>query len=385
MAGKRLEPYAGQPTPHLFEPERLNEMVRDVAPEVLVFQHWPNVPLIDRECGVPVAIDFHGPLLLETLYQDRPDYTVLQSIKLDALSRADYFTCAGERQREYFTGWLMMAGVDVREDILGVIPVSLSPDLPSRDRPQRGEQGDRPLFVYGGVFLPWQDPSLGLSVLIEELDRSAAGHLAFFGGEHPSLSIKRGVFSQVQAKLRESSRATVSHLISHQELLEVYAGADVAFDLMATNPERRLAFTTRTVEYLWCGLPVVYSKYSELADYVQPYEAGWVVDPADPAAIRQVVREILAQPEEVARRGRNAQELVRNRLTWDRTIDPLDAFCRNARLRHGSAAQVRPVPRAPSEAEVRLSHLSRRLRFLKRVLPGPVVRWLRRAAFRAVR
>jgi len=41
-----------------------------------------------------------------------------------------------------------------------------------------------------------------------------------------------------------------------------YTGASVAWDVMARNPERELAFTSRTVEYLWC-LPVVYNNYAE--------------------------------------------------------------------------------------------------------------------------
>jgi len=45
------------------------------------------------------------------------------------------------------------------------------------------------------------------------------------------------------------------------KLINEYTGASVAWDVMARNPERELAFTSRTVEYL--GLPVVYNNYAE--------------------------------------------------------------------------------------------------------------------------
>jgi len=77
----------------------------------------------------------------------------------------------------------------------------------------------------------------------------------------------------------------------------------------------------RTVEYLWCAYPGGLYNYAELANYIE-YDAGWIVDPADEAQIRQVAREILNNPVQVRRRGKNAQQLVRERLTWNVTMSP---------------------------------------------------------------
>jgi hypothetical protein len=97
---------------------------------------------------------------------------------------------------------------------------------------------------------------------------------------------------------------------------------------MARNPERELAFTTRTVEYLWCGLPVIYNDYAELSRYIKDYRAGWTVDPDDHDAIRAAVAEVFERPDLVCEYSHNAQRLVRERLSWDRTIGPLADFCR---------------------------------------------------------
>jgi glycosyltransferase involved in cell wall biosynthesis len=96
---------------------------------------------------------------------------------------------------------------------------------------------------------------------------------------------------------------------------------------MERNPERELAFTTRTVEYMWCGLPVVYQNYSALAPYIERYRAGWLVNPDDRDRIKQVVERILSHPEEIEEKGRNAQELVRQEFNWNKTIEPLAGFC----------------------------------------------------------
>jgi len=102
---------------------------------------------------------------------------------------------------------------------------------------------------------------------------------------------------------------------------------------MARNPERELAFTTRTMVYLWCGVAVIYNNYSELSGYISRYEAGWVVSPEDKAGFKSIVSEILAWPEEVRRRGQNAQRLVREHFTWDKTIGPLSSFCHEPQFR----------------------------------------------------
>ena len=52
-----------------------------------------------------------------------------------------------------------------------------------------------------------------------------------------------------------------------------------------------------------------------------------------------VLEEIERHPEIVERKGANAQRLVRDHFTWDRTIEPLDAFCRRP--------TVRPKPTVP--------------------------------------
>jgi hypothetical protein len=183
--------------------------------------------------------------------------------------------------------------------------------------------------VYGGMFLPWQDPALGLTTLVGVLDAQGAGHLDFFGAPHPMFPMDVGVLAELEDRMRRSERVTVHGLRPRDELLERYRHAHVALDLMRRNNERDLAFTTRTVEYLWCGLPVVYGDYGELAPLIRDYEAGWIVSPTDGDALAAVLRQLVGDPGEVKRRSANAQRLARERLNWERTIDPLDEFCRD--------------------------------------------------------
>jgi hypothetical protein len=218
---------------------------------------------------------------------------------------------------------MLLAGYDMRTCAIEVIPVACAPCPPER------HSADEVIFVYGGIFLPWQDPVVGLTTLVETLQTRQQGRLQVFAGSHPVQSLSTERLNRLIEQLRASPRVEVPGLVPRDRMLEMYKSATVAFDLMAPNPERELAFTTRTVEYLWCGLPVVYNNYAELSEYISAYNAGWIVDPADHQAIRQIIEAILDAPSDVAERSSNAQRLVRERLNWVNVIEPLDRFCRN--------------------------------------------------------
>jgi glycosyltransferase involved in cell wall biosynthesis len=313
-----------------WEHDTLLDIVLAAQPDVLVVCNWPILALLPTDAlEIPIALDQHGPHYLERTYQKAGDPDENAREKVGALRKADFFTCPGRKQREYFQSWLEKAGwtEQERQEQMGVIPISLSPDLPERN--PAGEL----TFVYGGVFLPWQDPSTALQVLVETMERRESGRLLLFGGKHPVHRVGTGVFDALVAQLEKSPRVTIAGMVPHEALIAEYTRAHVAIDLMKRNPERELAFTTRTVEYLWCGLPVIYNDYAELSEYIREYNAGWTIDPENRGAIAAVLDEIFSAPDALSERAQNAQRLVRQCLTWDKTIAPLDHFIRYPKRR----------------------------------------------------
>lgn len=308
---------------HSWDYTNVAEIVRRTNPDVVVFSHWPSVQ-VENRLDRPTVLDLHGPHMLEREMQGFGNRTSNAWHKVQALRKVDFFTCAGNKQRAYFLGWLMAAGVPVKASTIATIPVALSPTVPTH----HWIDGE-PIFVYGGVFLPWQDPTAGLRALVRSMESRDFGQLHLFGGSHPLYEIRQSEqFRMVADEISRCERVKYMGYVPHERLIENYCQAHVALDVMAYNPERELAFTTRTVEYLWCGLPVIYQDYSELSPLIREYEAGWVVDPSDLTQLESAVEQALTDPAEVRRRGHNAQQLVRERLVWDRAIEPLDAYCR---------------------------------------------------------
>ncbi len=323
--------------------QNLQSIVDALVPDAVVSCGWPNLTHL-RRANVPVAVDLTGPHLLERAYQGFRDVETNAQEKLDTLSRGDFFTCIGQRQRYYFTAWLAQAGVDVGSitELLKVIPYSMDPEQPQHYWPS--DWSDTEIcFVYGGIFLPWQNPAPALLTVASTLEEEGKGVLEIIGGKHPFYPIETAEFGPLIDRLAEIPRVRMSGLLPHDKLVDVYTHAHVAVDMQQPNAERELAFPSRTVHYFWCGLPVIHPAFSEVAEHIRAYEAGWVVLHNDPEALRDVVISILANPDEARRRGENAQRLARERFSWDETVQSLDDFVREPFIRQGrvkrSAAQ----------------------------------------------
>lgn len=338
-----LEVYIGTPvhgddTPDLLPPAQSSHvrffrrnaiaaLLEEVRPTVVVLQHWGLAAEVP-ELTVPLVIDLAGPHLLERAYWGSGNPARDLDEKVSALQRADFVTCSGEYQRHYFYAFLLMAGFDLLSLQPPVIPFSVPPDQPEA----RSESSD-PTFIYGGAFLAWQDPTNAITWLLEEMESAGKGRLLFYGGTHPVIDASAGKFASLLDRLQSSPRVEVRGWRGFDELMEEYAAeGDVAVDLMARNPERELAFTTRTMVYLHCGLPVIYNNYSELSHVVREGNCGWVLDPGDEHEFRRLVRSILSGDSDLAVLKTNARN-VAARYRWTDTIAPLAAFCQKPAFR----------------------------------------------------
>jgi glycosyltransferase involved in cell wall biosynthesis len=331
-----------------------DEIYRRVKPDAVIYaSNWDHYGL-SREPEVPLIIDLHGSRLIETTMWNNPVDT---DRKAEIFAKADCLLCAGQRQRYYFYGWLLQAGrVPESEHFIRYIPVSLGPDQPART-PLLAADDSFPLIVSGGGWFPWQNQSRAIFSACREIAKRNKGRIEIFGTPHDAGSTSteeeqiRAVYARVEQLSKESERVRVNGYISRNDLLGMYAKASVALEAMEYNLERELAFTTRTVEYLWCGLPVLYNNFGELSEHIAEYDAGWCVDPTSENEISRALEEIFDAPEILARKSQQAQRLVRDRFTWDKTIEPLVQFLR-------SPEKVKRVRPAQGPIAARASFLS---------------------------
>jgi glycosyltransferase involved in cell wall biosynthesis len=311
-----------------------DHVIEIFQPDVIVVTHWPAKLFGQTE--IPVAIDFHGPHMIERYFQKFETINNNLRDKLLRIRDADFFTCAGEYQKYYFFSMLLRAGITnvVNERLIYSIPISLDPCLPNIDYQKKADHPIR--FIYSGMFLPWQNPFGPFKTSMDRFNKDNKGVLEIFGGKHPVYPMDTSIFDSFLEESKNNLSLRVRGLIPRNDLIEEYKTAHVALDLMSWNLERELAFTTRTIEYLWAGLPVIYNAFSEISEYIKKYNAGWCIDPEDSDELGAVLDEILADPHQLIELSMNAQELVRECFTWDKTISPLKEFCKNPKKRDRS-------------------------------------------------
>jgi Glycosyl transferases group 1 len=311
-----------------------DEIYKRTKPDAVLFaSNWDHFN-INVELSCPLIIDLHGSRLIETRMWNSPVDT---EKKLSIFNKADCLLSAGKKQRMYFYGWLLQAGmVPEAEHFIKYIPISLDPILPKHS----SEVSEKyPLFVSGGGWFPWQNQAKLIFATCEKVSSLNRGRVEIFGTPHETQTISeeekiiRNVYQNVLEISKSNPRVNVNGYVSRTGLLDIYSRASVALEGMVYNLERELAFTTRTIEYLWCGLPVIYNNYSEISSHIQDYDAGWCINPESDIEISQVLEEIFESPDIVKRKSANAQKLVQDRFSWDQTIIPLVEFIKSPQKR----------------------------------------------------
>jgi glycosyltransferase involved in cell wall biosynthesis len=133
------------------------------------------------------------------------------------------------------------------------------------------------------------------------------------------------------AELRHMiGRYRLDHVISlvgtrsQEEVFHAYQEATVlcAPSVIAQNSDRD-GIPNVILEAMSQGLPVVASQVSGIPEVVLPNKTGWLVPPADAAALAATLQEINQAPEEARRRAMAASELVRSHFDVKKNIATL--------------------------------------------------------------
>lgn len=307
-----------------FNPENQSFILAQTSPDVIICGHWPAMGLRAKPSQT-LIVDLAGPHLLERHYLKAPNQREAILGKLSVICASDYFIVSGESQKAYFKSFMARAGITKADERIIKIPMPLSPNLPEKKSIET--KSNYPHFIFGGVFLPWQDPSASLKTLEEKLSSKKTGKLSLIGGRHPHYPIQSKDITKLFEELEKNPLVQTKSMLPYDSFIKELQGADIAIDLMSWNLERQLAVTIRTTTYLWSGLPIIYNNFSDLSKEIEKYDAGWCIDPKDQAKLKEVLDEIYQKPELVRKKSENARKLAADLFSWDKAIKPLIQIC----------------------------------------------------------
>jgi hypothetical protein len=306
--------------PKGFALEDLEGRLAKLRPSVVILEQWALAAHLGA-FSKPVVIDLHGSLLLENVYRRGDvDLALDAGTKLRALARADLLLVPSVAQLSWFASWAALAGFDPREAPLKLLPLAL-PGTPIR----RETKKPKLRLVYGGAKWPWIDSRDALLAAAEAVAPIAGATLDVFAYEPPRHGLdydeELGTWDEVEQALqgREADGITLHGSTSHADFMTfLRTQATVALDHWAPNPERLLAATTRSVESLHAGLPVITAPEAAWAPALLAAGAGWTTDAAGLAGL---LRSLAKDGAAIARASAAATDLA----TAQHTIEPAGA------------------------------------------------------------
>ena len=307
----RSVPHPTAPDTEVIGAARLNRYLQTNAPATVIIINSNQVDNLKPIPGIRYVVDFFAPKMLEMLYHHSGEYPgeeikALRQRKIRAIKLADAFIVNGAKKIPYFLAWMLQADRDIRNLPVEVVnmcaPLAFSGDV-------RASEGGAVRFAVAGYLHSWSTLGSWVDVLERHLERPGVSldlmvpwHWSSREYEHQS----RGHLDRLEANESVTSHGPMA-FSGFQKFL---SGVDVAIDLFEHNLEREYAMVTRSIIALACGVPVLHPPFTEVSPMIAEYDAGWLVDPADPEALEAVISGIVEDPEGLAKKKRNARALA---------------------------------------------------------------------------
>lgn len=324
IVDKRWRAEVPAPTPRgvtVVPTQELGSYLCQRQPCVAVLTNSNQIETIEDSDDLRVVIDLFAPKMLELAYQHGPahpreELRELRERKLKAFRRADAFVVNGAKKVGYFLAWLLQTDRDIRTIPLEVVtmcaPLRFQDDEPSG--PVR--------LAMAGYLQGWSRPGAWVSILqrllapdTATLDVLLPDH---WGGNHGPVDRPAEFLA-----LLEDPAVTRHDQMPFSEFQGFLSAMDVSIDVFDHTLEREYAMVTRSVVSLTCGVPVVHPPFTEVSPWIDAYDAGWLVDPADLDQLAAVFEEIVSAPAATRNKRDNARRLAREQLDPATATEPL--------------------------------------------------------------
>jgi hypothetical protein len=324
----------GKSVPHPMGPDtevvggfRLSRYLKTHAPATVILINSNQVDNLGPIPGIKYVLDFFAPKMLEMLYHHSGEYpereiSELRQRKVRAIKLADGYIVNGAKKVPYFLAWLLQADRDIRD--LPFEVVNMCAPLAWSGPPRVGPDSGGPVrFAVAGYLHSWSTLGNWVRVMERHLDRSNAS-LDLMVPWHWSVSqhyehTSRGDLD----RLAGYGSVTTHGPMTFSNFQRFLSGIDVTIDLFRHNLEREYAMVTRSIIALSCGVPVLHPPFTEVSPMIAEYDAGWLVDPEDTAALEAVISGIIDDPDELRRKKENARNLASALIEPEVAVKPL--------------------------------------------------------------
>lgn len=326
--------------------------------DVIVFQGalLSAHPWIAKSGKIIVA-DLYDPMHLEMLEQQKnllPGIRYVETLDLlgvmnEQLSKADFFLCASEKQRDFWLGQLAGNGrlnpytydrdTSLRT-LIDIVPFGIQPFAAVKSGPGIREttsgigKNDK-VIIWGGGIYNWFDPlTLIKAVQLVSLEHKDI-RLFFMGTQHPNPHVPEMQMSFDARKLADELGITDTFVffnegwVPFEDRANYLLDADIGISTHLDHLETSFSFRTRILDYLWAGLPIISTAGDTFEPLIDHYQLGQTVPPQDVEALANAINVLLYGDEDLRAYKIRVLSFAES-LSWPNVLSPLVNFVQNA-------------------------------------------------------
>lgn len=293
-------------------------IIKNLKPDFIFVSVSELMQFIPEERESIIFLDLFAHRFTESLYEN-VDISVDLFLRLDSLTKADYFITLSSRQRDFVSSLLILVGLrDVLDRVLIVPPLPL-------ERPLERKIPDEFILVAGGYSWPWIDDRGYINEALDLFEEKGRGEVRIYGGRF----VIESRVDEFEYSYRDSRRLKREGVLPYRQLIEGYSKASAGLLCFEKNIERYFSYNFRAADYLFSGLPVIVNDYLQISELIKKYDAGWVIKGLPD--FRETLERILSDNEIIMHKSDNVATLVMQEFDVTKCIEAVVNVMNNPR------------------------------------------------------
>ncbi len=302
-------------------------------PSVFVADHInPDIQLI---------LDVYVPIYVEVSARESDDIEAeyryyMADIKRfnHVLKRGDYFLCAHDAQKTFYTGVLSALGIvnprSYRQNRILVVPFGIhdEPVTPSYNPYTKLglSESDFVALWFGGLY-PWFRVEEFLDAILE-LSKTKQIKFVIVGGKNPFNTnadfIKQYEKARAFAKKHDLTNKSLFFVdwVDFEDRINWYAHADLVISINQPGEENSFSWRTRVMDYVWGEMAVVTNGGDPLSEELLAANAGIRLPDLTSQAIASTVRDLYQDPTQLQEIKNNVRGL-KPKYFWPHAVQPV--------------------------------------------------------------
>jgi len=301
-----------------------------------------------------LVADIYDPLHLEQMEQGKDlsaadrDAVAADTVEVlnDQIERADFMTCASEKQRDFWIGHLAsLARINpatydadpTLRNLLDVASFGVSDATPVQKRHAikgavDGISATDKVIIWGGGIYNWFDPLTLIQAVAILSEKHDDIRLFFLGVSHPNPNVPAMRMSvealELSNRLGLTNKVVFfnSSWVPYEERADYLLDADIGVSTHYNHVETAFSFRTRILDYLWASLPIVSTDGDTFADWIRQHELGTVVPPEDVDSLVHAIESVVYDDSKHSVHSKNVAVFSQT-MTWSKTLSSLIRFC----------------------------------------------------------